>query len=679
MIKFFKFDQVPLPIYKEVKGKDWIYYGERNDYPNYLLRIYNNSAKHNAIVTGKVDYICGNGWSVKAEDEMQKAKAYGMINKVNSSEESLNELTKKLTTDMTIFGGYYLQVIWTKATGEIAELYHVDYYKVRTNFDNSEFYVSDNWIKNDNVNPRPDYEAFPAFDPNNRTGSHILYFKEYRAGANTYSLPDYRGAISYIELDISIGEYHLNTINNGMFSSKLINLNGGKVSQEEEDRIERQFKDKFSGSKNAGKFMLAFNDSKENEPSIVDLSGTELDKHFDLLNKTVQQEIFSGHKVTSPMLFGVKTEGQLGGRAELREASELFQNTYVNAKQRSLEETINYLYKFNDLTALLELRKTEPINFEFSEAIISANMTQEEIREKLGLSPIEKKETAGSQDIINSLNSLSPLIATKVVESMDVNELRGLIGLPIRTEIVTPTAINEAPVGQPDAFADHKHLNCSISEKDAEILKKFEGKGFSRDRFKILESNKMFFSSMEEFVKEELFAEYILNEVQRNILKQIQSNPAATVPDIAKATGIDEASVIGRINTLIDDNVLEEKIDRVGQVTRKVTRTGEAAIKRLEPVTSFRVLYSYELRPNIPALTNPENKSRPLCDKLYNAEGPGKSLLFTREEIQNISNQLGYSVFQLCGGWYRRPGTNIVTPYCRHEWKRNVVIEKTSR
>lgn len=673
MIKFFKFDQVPLPIYKEVKGKDWIYYGERNDYPNYLLRIYNNSAKHNAIVTGKVDYICGNGWDVKSDDPMAKAKAYGMIDKVNSSEESLNELTKKITTDLTIFGGYYLQVIWTKATGEIAELYHVDYYKVRTNADNSEFYVSDNWIKNDNVNPRPDFESFPAFDPNNRTGSQILYFKEYRAGANTYSLPDYRGAISYIELDISIGEYHLNTINNGMFSSKLINLNGGKVSQEEEDRIERQFKDKFSGSKNAGKFMLAFNDSKENEPSIVDLSGTELDKHFDLLNKTVQQEIFSGHKVTSPMLFGVKTEGQLGGRAELREASELFQNTYVNAKQRSLEETINYLYKFNDVTAKLELRKTEPINFEFSEAIISANMTQEEIREKLGLSPIEKKESAGSQDIINSLNSLSPLIATKVVESMDVNELRGLIGLPIKADILTPTAINEAPVGQPNAFHDHKHLTCSISDHDAEILKKFEGKGLSRDKFKILETNKMFFSSMDEFVKEELFAEYILNEVQKNILKQIQNDPAITIPQIAKATGIDEASVIGRINTLIDDNVIEEKIDRAGLITRKVTRTGEAAIRRLEPVTSFRVLYSYEERKNVPAAVS---GSRPLCEKLYQG---GNSLLFTREEIQNISNQLGYSVFQLCGGWYRNPNTGRTTPYCRHEWVRNVVIEKTSR
>jgi hypothetical protein len=668
MIKFLKFDEVPLPIYKEVKGKEYIYYGERNDYPNYLLRIYNNSAKHNAIVTGKVDYICGNGWTVKAEDEMQKAKAFGIIDRVNSKEESLNELTNKLVTDLTIFGGYYLQVIWTKATGEIAELYHVDYYKVRTNADNSLFFVSDNWIKNDNVNPRPDFETYPAFDPNNTTGSQILYFKEYRAGVNTYSLPDYRGAISYIELDISIGEYHLNTINNGMFSSKLINLNGGKVSQEEEDRIERQFQTKFSGSKNAGKFMLAFNDSKENEPSIIDLSGTELDKHFDLLNLTVQTEIFSGHKITSPMLFGIKTEGQLGGRSEMRESYQLFQNTYVNAKQRAMEETINYLLKFNDVIAELELKPTEPISFEFSEAIISANMTQDEIREKLGLAPIEKKETAGAQDIINSLNSLSPLIATKVVESMDVNELRSLIGLPSRQDIVTPENVGDQP-----APVETIQLSCSHTDKDEDILRLFEGKGVSKSRFKIIQNDRLVFSNIDDFVKQELFAEYQLNEIQRKILKEIQSNPKVTVPQIAEATGIDEASVIGRINTLIDDNVLTEDISNVGQVTRKITRTGEAAIKRLTPVTSFRVLYSYEERPNVPAAAS---GSRPLCERLYQG---GDSLLFTREEIQNISNQLGYSVFQLCGGWYTNPNTGVRTPFCRHEWRRNVVVEKTSR
>ena len=672
MIKFLKFDQVPLPIYKEVKGKDYIFYGERNDYPNYLLRIYNNSAKHNAIVTGKVDYISGNGWSVKTDDEMEKAKVFGMIDKVNQKEESLNELTNKLVTDLTIFGGYYLQVIWTKATGEIAELYHVDYYKVRTNADNTEFYVSDNWIKNDNLNPRPDFETYPAFDPNNTTGSQILYFKEYRAGVNTYSLPDYRGAISYIELDISIGEYHLNTINNGMFSSKLINLNGGKVSQEEEDRIEKQFQNKFSGSKNAGKFMLAFNDSKENEPSIIDLSGTELDKHFDLLNLTVQQEIFSGHKITSPMLFGIKTEGQLGGRSELRDAYQLFQNTYINAKQRALEETINYLYKFNDVTAKLELKPTEPISFEFSEAIISANMTQDEIRQKLSLPAIEKVESDSSKEVINALNSLNPTILQKVMENMSKDEIRSLIGFKIPSEVSIPTQPLETVEGL--EFSDHMHLTCSHTKSDDEILALFEGKGFSRDRFKVIQNDRMVFSStMDEFVKQELFAEYMLNEVQRKILQQIQNDPKATVPQIAKATGIDEASVIGRINTLIDDNVLTEDISRVGEVSRKITKTGEAAIKRLTPVTSFKVLYSYEERPNVPVAAS---GSRPLCEMLYKG---GNSMLFTREEIQNISNQLGYSVFQLCGGWYRNPNTGRTTPFCRHEWRRNVVVEKTTR
>lgn len=442
-----------------------------------------------------------------------------------------------------------------------------------------------------------------------------------------------------------------------MFSSKLINLNGGKVSQEEEDRIERQFKNKFSGSKNAGKFMLAFNDSKENEPSIIDLSGTELDKHFDLLNKTVQQEIFSGHKVTSPMLFGIKTEGQLGGRSELREASELFQNTYINAKQRSLEEIINYLFKFNDLTAKLELKKTEPINFEFSETIISANMTQDEIREKLGLAAIEKVESDTSQEIINALNSLNPTILQKVMENMDKDEIRSLVGFK-------PAAAS---------FSNQLHLTCSHTEKDDEILKLFEGKGVKRENYKVITNDRLVFSSMEDFVKEELFAEYQLNEVQKNILKQIQNDINVTVPEIAKAVGIDESVVRERINTLIDDNVITEDIKSTGLITRKITKVGEAAIKRLTPVTAFRVLYSYEERKGVPRA---KSGSRPLCEKLYQ---DGDSLLFTREEIQNISNQLGYSVFQLCGGWYTNPNTKARTPFCRHEWTRNVVVEKTSR
>jgi hypothetical protein len=122
---------------------------------------------------------------------------------------------------------------------------------------------------------------------------------------------------------------------------------------------------------------------------------------------------------------------------------------------------------------------------------------------------------------------------------------------------------------------------------------------------------------------------------------------------------------------LLDDGVIKEKISRDGTITRSVTKIGDSAIRKLTPITSYKILYSYEERPNVP---KPLSQSRPLCQKLY-----GGKLYFTREEIQNISDQLGYSVFQLCGGWYTNPDTGVTTPYCRHEWKRNVVIEKTSR
>ena len=347
----------------------------------------------------------------------------------------------------------------------------------------------------------------------------------------------------------------------------------------------------------------------------------------------------------------------------MREASELFQNTYVNSKQQALEEVINYLLKFNDIIAELEIKKTEPISFEFSEAIISQNMTQEEIREKLGLAPIEKIETDNSQQVINALNSLNPTILQKVMENLDKEEIRSLIGLKPK--------IQPVQIESPAAFDDHLHLECSISEYDAAILEKFEGKGIAKDKFKVIESTKMHFSSMDDFIKQDLFAEYLLNEVQKKIVTQIQRNENITIPQLAKIVGIDEASVISRINTLIDDQVLVEKISREGLITRSVTRAGDAAIKRLQPVTSFKVLYSYEERPNVP---DAKSGSRPLCERLY-----GSGLFFTREEIQNISNQLGYSVFQLCGGWYTNPNTGKRTPFCRHEWKRNVVVEKTSR
>jgi hypothetical protein len=481
-----------------------------------------------------------------------------------------------------------------------------------------------------------------------------LYFKEYRAGLNTYSLPDYRGAINYIELDICISEYHLNSINNGMFSSKLINFPNGIVSEEEEARIEKMMNNKFAGSRNAGKFMLSFTDGVDKKPEVIDLSGTELDKHFDLLNKTVQQEIFSGHKVTSGMLFGIKTEGQLGGRNELREASELFQNTYINAKQKSIESIINYIYSFNDITAYLELKKTEPIAFEFGETIISQNMTQDEIREMMSLPPLDKQESNASEEIIHSLNSLSPLIATKVIENMTPDELRGLIGL-------APTSTTTEVVA----------TECFSKHDDDYIIGLFEGKGMSKDDYDVLHSEKMAFN--DDLISLAL-AEFNLTNLQQLILERIKENPLITKNEISSIAKVPVSIIDDNIKALVKSKLLTEVAKNVRgeeQIERKLTKDSNSYLKKNIAVSQYTILYSYEQREGVPKA---KSGSRPLCQKLYKS-----NLFFTRKEIEDISRQLGYSVFLYCGGYYTNPNTNITTPYCRHFWQKNIVVKKDKK
>jgi DNA-binding MarR family transcriptional regulator len=451
----------------------------------------------------------------------------------------------------------------------------------------------------------------------------------------------------------------------------MINFNNGKVSEEEEGRIEKMLTTKFTGSKNAGKFILSFNENSESAPSILDLSGTELDKHFDLLNKSVQQEIFTSHKITSPMLFGIRTEGQLGGRNELREASELFQNRYISVKQKEIESIINYLYSFSDVTAKLELNILEPIAFEFSETIISQNMTQEEIRDKLALPPIEKKETAGSQDVINALNSLSPLIATKVVESMDINELRMLIGLQPKQDIKTPEEVAQTPqtpAAEVMSGCGHTHNSFSNKLTDEQIINLFKNKGKGKENYFVLHSQKI---GMSDDLHTEAFADINLTNLQQIIIETIIENPTATTTEIAEKTNVSIEVVDDNIKALRESGVISEKeTTRRGQkkTERKVSADVKEQAAKLKPVRQYKTLYSYEERKGVP---KPLSQSRPLCEYLW-----GSDLFFTRQEIEDISRQVGYSVFLLCGGYYRNPKTGETTAYCRHEWKRNVVIEK---
>jgi hypothetical protein len=176
-----KFAEARQPEYREKKGTygGYMEFGYHNDYPKYLLDLYNKSAKHNAIVKGKVNYIIGNGWKATEPDPV----AESFIKKPNQYE-SLADLTRKVSTDIEVFGGAYLEVIWSAAGGQLYSVGHIDYTKIRTNKDNTQF-----WFKNDWQDRKEEAVVINAFNSQLRQGRQILYMKEYRPGLETYSLP----------------------------------------------------------------------------------------------------------------------------------------------------------------------------------------------------------------------------------------------------------------------------------------------------------------------------------------------------------------------------------------------------------------------------------------------------------------------------------------------------------
>ncbi len=366
------FAEARQPEFKEKKGEGYIQYGDRNDYPNYLVDLFNKSAKHNAIIKSKVHYISANGWKGSEASEQ-------FIEKVNRME-SLNDLTRKVSLDAELFGGYYLEIIFS-ATGLLSEIWHCDYTKIRTNKDNTQFWYKEEW--NDRMEKA---QVYPAFNPANPFGKQILYVKEYRPNMGFYSLPGYFGALNYIESDIEISKHVLGNAQTGFSASKLITLPNGEPSDEEKRNIEKRFTNRFSGS-DGKKFILAFVNDSARKPIVDDLGTSDITKEdFGRVDSLIQTNIFSGHQITTPSIFGIAEAGKLGSRSEMRDGYEIFKNTYVNSKQMHLESVFNMLAKYKGIEEPeLSIIPTEPIGFEFTENLLKEIAPKEWLLEKAGI------------------------------------------------------------------------------------------------------------------------------------------------------------------------------------------------------------------------------------------------------------------------------------------------------
>lgn len=404
------FENSKVPEFKEVKGKDWISYGDNNLYPEYLIELALRSAKHSAILSGKVNYIYGGGLEAKTTGASlgQVAKANEFIRQVNS-----DGFLRKMIQDFEWFNGFYVEPIYNKALNKLVSINYIPFSKIRTNKDETEFYYSNDWKTEKGSNPeKTGFKVFKPFDPEKPAKDQIFYYKlispKNGSDRNVYPVPEYIGACASIETDVEIANYHLNNIKTGFSVGTIINFNNGEPEEEAKKAIEQSIKRKFQGTDKAGSVAITFNSSSDNAPTITSFAPSDLDKQFIEISKRVEQDIFTGHKITSPMLFGVKTEGQLGGRTEMIDAYELFQNTYVNIRQQCIEDVLNGFARLFGVSSALEFKRVQAVQKQLPDSVLQTVYSAypvEQLIDILGLPKIKKTQTFSKEVDIEELFS----------------------------------------------------------------------------------------------------------------------------------------------------------------------------------------------------------------------------------------------------------------------------------
>jgi DNA-binding MarR family transcriptional regulator len=645
-----------IPLFTKDRRNEYVNYGEDNNYPQYLCDLFNRSAKHNAILTAKQKWTYGKGLKVRKDDNLDSMiKAQQLLSKPNQFE-SLNDIFKKLALDKRLYGGYALQIIWDRGGQKIAKIFHVDFSKVRSSVDNSKFFYSNNW-----ADKKETIVEFNAFNSDRRKGLQLYYCKDYRPTLKTYPLPDYIAAVPYIEVDVEIANYHRANIQNEFFFGGILNFNNGVPTDEEQKDLVRRINRKHQGTNNAGRWIINFSDGADKAPNVIPIQPNDLDKQFDILNKTVQEELFVAHRVTSPMLLGIKTEGQLGGRTEMVDAYKLFDLNEIKPDQQHFEELFNYFAAINGAINAYEIETLDVPEPTLSEAALIQAATNDELREILGLPILDVTKTEG-QKLAEEIGKLSPLVANKVLSSLSQEEIRSMIGLG--------GVVNAMPDEGVEVNAFAKEWT-----KDIEVFAEF---GESADDFielssrsvQLFEDAEIFERTLEsvelELIDEgtQKFAEIEANTPEENkVLEYVKKNPISTKANIARETGLTESQVETIINSLRAASVLS-LVEGAWSINNK--RPSKALVDRIaDEIKSLEVKYKY---------TGPkDSKNREFCAALLDL-----NKVYTRKEIDTISKRVGYNVWNKRGGWQTIKGTDIHLPFCRHTWN-SVLTQKKKR
>ena len=326
----------------EEKTNHYVKFGDYNAFPESLIELYNNSSIHNTCVNAIVEGVIGEGLTSNHEFVLDIA---------NKDGESWNDIFKKIALDYKLYGGFSLEIIWNKNRTKVAEVYHIDFSYLRAREKDYRgkipgYYISDEWAEQYRYGTRTveDLPYLPIYNPAKALteSKQIWVYNPYRPGMKYYPLPDYVGALRVIDLDCEVDNFHINNIKNGLAPSLAITT-FTNADEDEREAIERMLRLQYQGTNNAGSLMYMDVDSPENAPVVTPIPQNGADGYYVSINDMVTQKILTAHRITSPMILGIKTEGQLGGRTEVLDAYLLLVNTVIRPFQQDILSVIETL------------------------------------------------------------------------------------------------------------------------------------------------------------------------------------------------------------------------------------------------------------------------------------------------------------------------------------------------
>lgn len=609
--------QLPQPIEKETDN-GWVSIGEDNQYLQWLNSLYYQSGIHGGIINQKNFYTCGGGVDFKTPY-------------IYSAKTDYEALCKAVSLDLEIAESF--AILWTKISENGKNIWIPEHSNVelwRPDKERKVFHYSEDWSKKSqgekenyrivkdikDVDALLDKECLAYYKTSAKQTQVKDKTGKTKLSCSWFPVPRYSGAIDDINTSIGISTFNYNETKNGYKGGTVVYMNQPKPDNEEvQKKVEDSIRRSASEESKQGGIAIVWNGSNLQQPKIEQLSGNDLDTRYNSTIEVITDSIMIAHSVINPTLFGIKSNSNFGNSgAELLTAYSLFNESYVKSRRQVIEQLINKsIERLNNIKTDLYFKDFVP-NFNGS---------------------------AVENRTVEKINSLSPLVANKVLSSMTTNEIRSLIGLGQATEPIAPQS----------QFSNELDPVCAL----------FSSVGIERNNLAVYQSNEIEdFSKLEESESALLQKRYFakVDKQSQQILTMLSNGE--NFDSIKNALNISAKDLITKIDSLKSGGYVSSS--KILEITDK----GLGEVNQ----DKFEVRYSYEKRPDAPDLVD-GGKSRDFCVQMLKLDR-----LYTREEINTISGAIGRDVFSYRGGWYTNPETEKAQPSCRHYWKQNVVIKK---